>query len=105
MISQILLLVPVGVTASNINGITICSGLNIPFCGKLIPLSNKNRARHRNKYSKVEIVIIYEISKGSGKFFHQIQKCPNERFSSLQDISFGEKPVTFCEDFYQLLPV
>lgn len=59
MISQILLLVPVGVTASNINGITIFSGLNIPFFVKLIPLSNKNRAKHRNKYSKVEIVIIY----------------------------------------------
>ena len=102
---SVLLLAPTGVAASNINGITIHSGLNTPFGGKLIPLRDKYSAKLRNNYSEVEIVIIGNTSKASGKFFHQICKFPYERFSSLQDVPFGGKSVLLCADLYQLLPV
>ena len=59
---RVLVLMHTGVPAININGTTIHSGLNIPCRCKLMPLSNKNCAELRNKYSEVQIVIIDEIS-------------------------------------------
>ena len=102
---RVLVLAPTGVAAININGTTIDSGLNIPCRGKLMPLSDKNRAGLRNKYSKVQIVIIDKISMVSGKLLYQIHKRLNEIFSPQQDIPFGGKWVLVCGDLYQLPPV
>ena len=77
-----------GIPAISINGTTIHSGLNIPCRGKLILLSDKNRAELRNKYSNVQIVIIDEISMVSGKLLYQFHKRLNEIFSLQQDIPF-----------------
>ena len=82
------MLAPTGVAAISINGTTIHSGVNIPCCGKLMSLSDKNRAELRNKYSDVQIVIIDEISMVSGKLLYQIHKRLNEIFSLQQDIPF-----------------
>ena len=94
-----------GIPAISINGTTIHSGLNIPCRGKLILLSDKNRAELRNKYSNVQIVIIDEISMVSGKLLYQIHKRLNEIFSPQQDIPFDGKSVLVCGDLCQLPPV
>ena len=65
-----LVLASIGVAAININVTTIHSGLNIPCRGKSMPLSDKNRAKLRNKYSEVQIVIIDEISTVSSKLLY-----------------------------------
>ena len=102
---RVLVLAPTGVSAININGSTIHSGLNIPCRGKLMPLSDKNRAELRNKYSEVQVIVVDEISMLSGKLLYQVHRCLNEIFHPLQDIPFGGKAVLVCGDFYQLPPV
>ena len=68
---RVLLLAPTDVAAININGNTIHSSLHIPCRGKLLPLNDANKAELRNKYSKVEPVIIDAISMVSSKLFYQ----------------------------------
>ena len=102
---RVLVVAPTGVSVININGTTIHSGLNIPCRSKLMPLSDKNCAELRNKYSEVQIVIIDEISMVSGKLLYQIHKRLNEIFNPQQDIPFGGKSVLICRDLYQLPPV
>ena len=60
-----LILAPTGVTAINIDGTTINSGVSIPpyVNGYNFPrLSDSERGRLRNLYSEVFVVLIYEIS-------------------------------------------
>ena len=71
--------------------------------GKLLPLNHANKAELRNKYSKVELLIIDEISLVSSKLFYQVHKRVNEIFWPRQDILFGGKFVLVCGDLYQLL--
>ena len=62
---RVLLLAPIGVSAVNIDGMTIHSGQGIPIGnkGKNIPrLSDKICSQLRNKLSKMSVVIIVEIS-------------------------------------------
>ena len=87
--TRVLLLVSTSVAAININSDTVYSGLHLPCQGKLLPLNNANKAELRNKYSEVELVIIYEISVVSNKLFYQIHKCLNKIFSPGQDVAFG----------------
>ena len=97
-----MLLAPIGVAAININGNSIHSGLHIPCRGKLLPLNYANKAKLRNKYSEVELVIIDEISMVSGTLFYQIHKRLNEIFSPGQDILFGRKSIVVCRNLHQL---
>ena len=48
---KVSLLTPTGVTANNVNGNAIHSGLHIPCRGKLLPLNDPNKTELRNKYS------------------------------------------------------
>lgn len=62
---KILLLAPTGVSAININGTTINSGLGIPIYANsitLTKLSDRKRSEFRNLYSDVVIVVINEVS-------------------------------------------
>ena len=88
---ELLVPAPTGIAATNINGTTIHFGLNIPCWCKLMLLSDKNCEELRNKYSKVQIVIIDEISMLSGKLLYQIHKRLKEIFSSQKDIPFWWK--------------
>ena len=65
--SRVLVLVPTGVAAINMNGTTIHSGLNILCQGKLMLSNDKSSAELRSKYSEVQVVIIDEISMVSCK--------------------------------------
>ena len=66
------MLLPTGVTAINKNETTLRLCLNISCRRKLMPLSEKNCAELKNKYSEVQIVIIDEISMVSSKLLYQI---------------------------------
>ena len=48
------------------------SGQNVPCHGKMFPVSNKNQALLRNKYSEVQIIIADKISMVPSKLFFQI---------------------------------
>ena len=102
---RVLVFAPTGVAAIKINETTIHSGLNIPCRGKLMPLSDKNCAELRNKYSEVQIVLIDEKSMVSGKLLYQIHKRLNEIFSLQQDIPYSGKLILVCGGLYQLPPV
>ena len=67
-----------------------------------MPLSDKNHAELRSKYSEVQFVIIDKISMVSGNLLYQIHKRLNVIFSPKQDITFGGKSVLVCGDFYQV---
>ena len=71
---RVLLLATTGAAAINIDGTTIHSGLNIPCHGKIFPLSDKNQAILRNKYSEVQLIIIYEISMVPRKLLYQVHQ-------------------------------
>ena len=96
---------PTGVAAINIHGNTVHCGLYIPSQDTLLPLNDANKAELRNKYSKVELVIIEEMSMVSSKLVYQIHKFLNEIFRPRQDVSFGGKYVLVCGDLCQLPPV
>ena len=78
--------------------------MHIPCLSNLFPLNDANKAELRNKYSKVELVIIDQISMVSSKLFYQIHKRLNEKFSPRQDVLFGGKSVLVCGDLCQLPP-
>lgn len=99
------MLAPNGVSAINIDGTTIHSGLNIPCRGSLLPLNDKNRALLRNKYSEVQLLIIDEISMVPNKLLFQIHQRLLEIFECSLDAPFGGKSVSLCGDLYQLPPV
>ena len=92
---RVLALVPTDAAAININQITIHSGLNIPCREKLMTMSDQNRGELLNKYSKVQIIIIDEISMVSGKVFYEVHQRLNEIFSSLQICHFADCGVLY----------
>ena len=54
-----LILIPNGVSGINVNGTTIHSALGLPCRGKLFPLDSNTLAALKNKYAKVELIILY----------------------------------------------
>ena len=91
------MLVPTGVSAINIDGTTIHSGLSIPCQGKLFPLNDKNCALLRNKYSQVQLIIIDESSMVPSKLLFQVHQHLLEIFACSSNIPFSRKPVLFVE--------
>ena len=61
---RVLLLGPTGISAVNIGGTTIHSGLGIKPGIKLLGLNDKSKAALRNKLSEVKYLIIDELSIG-----------------------------------------
>ena len=58
----VLLLIPTGISAANIGGITIHSGLGIKPGIRLRGLNDKSKAALRNKLSEVKFLIVDELS-------------------------------------------
>ena len=59
---RVLLLRPTGISAVNIGGTTIHSGLAIKPGTKLLGLNDKSKAALRNRLSEVKLLIIDELS-------------------------------------------
>ena len=66
---RLLLLGPTGISAVNINGLTIHSGLGITSHGKYNKLDHKQKKYLRIKLSELKVIIIDEISMVSNELF------------------------------------
>ena len=102
---RVLLLGPTGISAVNINGTTIHSGLGIPLHGNMQSLSQKQKAYLKNKLSEVKLIIIDEISMVSSDLFLRIHNRLLEIFDCKTGEPFAGIPILVCGDFYQLPPV
>ena len=102
---RVLLSGPTGISAVNINGTTIHSGLEITSHGKYNKLGHKQKAYLRNKLRELKVIIIDEISMVSSEFFYQVHSRLIEIFDCKIDEPFSGIPIIFCGDLYQLPPV
>ena len=59
---KVLLLGPTGISAVNIGGTTIHSGLETKLGTKLLGLNDKSKAALKNRLSEVKLLIIDELS-------------------------------------------
>ena len=102
---RVLLLGPTGISAVNINGTTIHSGLGITSHGKCNKLGDKQKTYLRNKLSELKVIIIDEISMVSSELFYQVHSRLIEIFDCKTDEPFAGIPIIVCGDLYQLPPV
>ena len=96
---------PTGVTAVNIDGNTIHSGLGINCTGHFFQLNDQQKASLHNKLSEVRIIIIDEISMVSRKLFIQFNQIFIEVFGCNKNILFPELSVLVRKHLFQLQPV
>ena len=100
---RFLSLAPTGVAVANIDGTTICSGLNINCKGQFYPLNYKQKASLRNTLSEVMLLTIDDISVVQRTLFYHIKlrsteiSGVNKPFEGLSGIAYG--------DFNHFLPV
>ena len=104
---KVLLLAPTGVSAINISGTTINSGLAIPINirGPLPRMSDQIKCKLRNLYSELEVIIIDEISMVSKKTLLNVHKRLFEIFRCSEANPFADKTVLLLGDLLQLPPV
>ena len=93
---RVLLLGPIDISAINIGGTTIHSGLGI---------SDNMKACLRNKLSEVKMVIINEFSMVSSDLFFQINAQLLEIFICSTETEFAGLIVILVDDLLQLPPV
>ena len=105
---KVLLLAPTGVAAVNIDGTTIHSALHIPvgYFGRNLPgLSNKMKSNLRNKYLKLKVLVIDEISMVSNDMLFNIHLRLVEIFGFQGNKPFAGLTVIIIGDFFQLPPI
>ena len=96
---------PTGISAVNIVGTIIHSGLGIKPGVKLLGLSDKMKASLRNKLSEVKMVIIDEFSMVSSDLFFKINTRLLEIFMCSTAVEFAGLTVVLVADLLQLPPV
>ena len=79
--SRILLLIPTGVAAINIDGTTVHTHLGINVGGKMSPLKDRQKAALSNKISELRLLIIGEISIVFNALFYQVHRGWIKKFS------------------------
>ena len=102
---RVLLLGPTGISAVNIGGTTIHSGLGIKPGIKLLGLNDKPKAALRNKLSEVKFLIIDELSMVSSNLWIDINSRLEEIFVIIPEKAFAGLSVMTVGDFLQLPPV
>jgi len=102
---QVLLLGPTGKSAFHIGGTTIHSGLGITVSqnSQLTGLSADRKSSLRNKFWKLKVIIIDEVSMVGAKTFRKIDHQLKQIFGS--DRPFGGISIVTFGDFNQLRPV
>ena len=98
------MLAPTGVAAINIGGTTAHTALGIGIGSKLVPLSNKQKVKLREKLSNIKLIIIDEISIVSSEIFFQLNQRLIEIFGCGSNKPFARIPMILCGDLYQLSP-
>jgi hypothetical protein len=96
-------LAPTGKAASIIGGLTLHSGLNLPFGNAFISLSDKTRDSYRNILKYLEVLIIDEISMVKSDILYQINLRLQE--IKMNEKIFGGVSVLLFGDLLQLKPV
>ena len=82
---RVLLLGPAGISAVNIGGTTIHSGLGIKPGIKLLGLNDKSKAALRNRLSEVKVLIIDELSMVSSDLWTDIDTRLREIFMMIPE--------------------
>ena len=96
---------PTGISAVNIVGTIIHSGLGIKPGVKLLGLSDKMKTSLRNALSEVKMVIIDEFSMVSSDLFFNINARLLEIFMCSTAVEFAGLTVVLVADLLQLPPV
>ena len=96
---------PTGISAVNIGGTTIHSGLGIKPGAKLLGLSDKMKASLRNKLAEVKMVTIDEFPMISSDLFFKINARLLEIFMCSTAVEFAGVTVLLVADLLQLSPV
>ncbi|GET60560.1 ATP-dependent DNA helicase PIF1-like [Rhizophagus irregularis DAOM 181602=DAOM 197198] len=105
--SPIVVLVPTGVAAFNINGRTIYSKLSIPIINdaKRLDIQGERLKQLQNKLKEVRYVIIDEKSMVGRRMFALIDMRLRQAFPEHNNEPFGGRSVIMLGDFGQLPPV
>ena len=98
-----LLLGPTGISAVNMGGTTIHSGLGIKPGPKLLGFSDKMKASLRNRLSEVRLVLIGELSMVSSDIFNQVYARLLEIFLCAVSVAFAGLAVALLGIFYSCL--
>ena len=96
-------LAPTGKAASNINGLTMHTGLKFPFAGEYIPLGDEPRDSLRTLLGSLRIVIVDEMSMVRSDHLYFLDLRLKEIKQCEQD--FGGVAVLLFGDLMQLQPV
>ena len=103
----VLLTAPTGVSAYNINGMTLHSAflLGCSKYNRFQPLSHDKLNTLRTKLSKLVLVIIDEVSMVGSNMLLEINKRLQQIKGVLPDVTFGSVSILAVGDLYQLPPV
>ena len=102
---SVLLVGPTGISAVNIGGTTIHSGLRIKPGMKLLGLNDKSKAALRNRLSEVKFLIIDVSSMVSSDLWRDIDSRLGEIFAMIPKKKFAGLSVMTVADLLQLPPV
>ena len=98
---KILLLVPTGVAAVDINRTKFNYVLQVCIEGKMFSLNDSQRVVLKNTSSQVKIIIIIdEILMASSMVLYQINQRSNEIFGYSDQLPFVEISAIVCGGFY-----
>ncbi len=104
--SPVIVLAPTGVTAFNINGITIHSALSIPIiANKNLDINGERLKQLQNRLQDVIYVIIDEKSMIGRKMLRLIDMRLRQAFPEHSNEPFGGRSIILFRDFGQLPPV
>ena len=102
---RVLLLAPTEISAVNIGGTTIHSGLGIQPRIKLFSLNDKSKAVLRNRLSEVKFLIIDKLSMVSSDLWTDIDSRLGEIFMMIPGKAFAGLSIMTAADLLQLSPV
>jgi hypothetical protein len=104
---SVLLMVPTGVAAININGTTVNTALAIPReCGNnVLAMSDQRRTQMRLSFAELKLIIIDEISMVSNMGMLHIHQRLKEIFVTPKSQLFAGISVLVFGDFFQLPPI
>ena len=99
---KVLLLGPTGISAVNIGGTTIHSGLAIKPGTKLLGLNDKSKVDLRNRLSDVKLLIIDKLSMVSSDLWADIDSRLGETFMMIPEKAFAGLAVMAVAALLQL---
>ena len=100
---RILLMCPTGMAASVIDGMTICSSLDLFFGHSYKGLSDQKMAYFRSEFEELKMLIIDEMSMVSADDLYKIHHRMTDIFNN--NLPFGGLGIMFVGDILQLKPV